>query len=309
MLLVDSHCDTIDVLMEKGGALMENSGHVSLSKLLTYEKAVQFFAVWLNDGLAADAYANTLAALTFFKNEAAKNAATMGIVRDYADIMQNISRGKVSALLTVEGGEALEGSLEKLHHLYAADVRSVTLTWNRPNALGEPSAAANAGGLSPFGKAAVCEMNALGMLVDVSHLSEKGFWDVAAICEGPFIASHSNARALCPHPRNLTDAQIKAAAASGGVIGVNLYPPFLTGGYEASMSDVLRHIDHLVKTGGEHAVGLGGDFDGIEHTPSDMTDITCYHILYAKLKRRYGEQIAAGICGGNYMRVLAKVLK
>ena len=308
MLLVDAHCDTITALLETNQTLQASNTQVCLKKLKPFGQTVQFFAVWLNDELAANAYANTVAALNFFNGEVRKNARHIAIAYNYSDIHVNAAANKISALLTVEGGEALEGEVRNLHRLYAAGVRSMTLLWNRPNALGYPSAVPNAKGLTAFGKMAVREMEALRMIVDVSHLSVCGFFDVAAQSTKPFIASHSNVRALCPHHRNLTDDQIITLRDAGGVMGLNMHPVFLRDSGRATGADVLRHIDHVLELAGDQCIGLGGDYDGISATPDDMPDVSAYHALYTDLQVRYGSKTADNIFGGNFLRLMECVL-
>ena len=194
-----------------------------------------------------------------------------------ADIDRAIAAGKIAAFLSIEGGEALAGSLGVLRMLYKVGVRSLTLTWNGRNELGD-GVGASGKGLTAFGRAVVREMNDLGMLVDVSHLSERGFWDAMKVSTQPLIASHANCRALCDHPRNLTDAQIRAVAGQGGVIGVTFVPDFL-GGETPSVDNVLDHIDHMIAVGGEDCVGLGSDFDGTKELPAGLADCTGLPLL------------------------------
>jgi len=165
------------------------------------------------------------------------------------------------------------------------------------------------GGLSRFGLEVVEEMNRLGMLIDVSHLNEPGFWDVIEASSSPVIASHSNAKALCDHPRNLTDEQIRAIADGGGVIGVNFCTAFLTSSGAATLDDVLNHIDYLVKVGGIETVGLGSDFDGITETPIGLENCSRTLILADGLNGRgYSVDAIEKIMGGNLLRLCANVL-
>jgi membrane dipeptidase len=308
MFLVDAHCDTITALLATNQPLAANNAHVCLEKLKPFGQAVQFFAVWLDDKLASSGYANTMAAIEFFKGEVQKNAKHIAIVHDHSDVQTNVATNKISALITIEGGEALEGDIRNLYRLYAAGARSLTLLWNRPNAIGDPSALPKAQGLTAFGKAVVREMEALRMIVDVSHLSIKGFFDVAELSTKPFIASHSNARAKCTHTRNLLDDQIIALRDAGGVMGLNMYPTFLNDSGQAAKTDILRHIDHVLELAGDKCIGLGGDYDGICATPADMPNVSAYHDLYTDLCTNFGNETADNIFGGNFLRVIKNVL-
>jgi membrane dipeptidase len=162
-------------------------------------------------------------------------------------------------------------------------------------------------GLTPFGRQVVQEMNSLGMVVDVSHLAPKGFWDVIEISSAPIIASHSNAKVLCPHRRNLEDDQIKAIIEKGGVIGMTFVPYFIGEG-KITIPHLLRHIDHILSLGGEDHIGLGSDFDGISITMEDLRSGSDYPKLLQALDQEYGHDITAKICGKNFLRVYKQVL-
>ena len=178
--------------------------------------------------------------------------------------------GQISGFLTLEDGRAVDGKIEKLDQFYEMGIRLITLTWNYANCFGFPNSFVRetmGKGLTDFGKDAVVRMEELGMLVDVSHLSDGGFWDVAKLCKKPFVASHSNCRSLSPHPRNLTDEMIRTLADHGGIMGLNFCPKFLTadiGCRESRIEDMLRHLRHMVNTGGEDIAAIGTDLDGIE---------------------------------------------
>ena len=187
------------------------------------------------------------------------------------DLEQNTAAGRISAVLAVEDGRDIDGNMSRLSLYHRLGVRLITLTWNYPNCFGypnlpggkRPSRAWMERGLTDFGKEAVEEMNRLGILIDVSHLSDGGFHDVAQLSKKPFVASHSNCRALCGHPRNLTDEMIRRIASKGGVIGLNQNPPFLYPDARASrMEDCIAHLKHLTDIGGIDCAALGSDFDG-----------------------------------------------
>ena len=217
-----------------------------------------------------------------------------------------LAPGQLGGVLSIEGGEAVGtdlGLLRALHHL---GVRAMGLTWNERNAIADGAGEADAGGgLTRFGRALVGEMNSLGMIVDVSHLCPRAFWDVLKVSRRPVIASHSNARALCDHVRNLDDAQIRALAEAGGVMGMNFYAAFLD--RDPARADIARlcdHIEHICDLVGPEHVGLGSDFDGIDRPPTGLEDVSRLPALTeALLARGYSEATLAGILGGNFLRV------
>ncbi len=223
---VDAHCDTIVKLCGRGEELLEAPCmQLDLKRLEAFPRAVQFFAVWLDPVYYPIAMRQTMKYIAFYYKQLEKNAESIRHINTFADIIRNKEQGRHSAVLSLEGGEALEGELSALEIYHRLGVRAITLTWNHRNALADGAAEnVTGGGLTRFGRDVLREMEQLNMLVDVSHLSDAGFWDVERLAQKPFIASHSNARAVCPHARNLTDDMLRALAAKGGVAGLNFYP-------------------------------------------------------------------------------------
>ncbi|MGE5553068.1 MAG: dipeptidase [Betaproteobacteria bacterium] len=221
---------------------------------------------------------------------------------------------EVGVVLAIEGAQALEGDLALLRVFYRLGVRLVTLTHNYRNELADGAYEESPGGLTSFGRQVVEEMNRLGMVIDVSHLAPPGFWEVLERSSAPVIASHSNARALCNHRRNLTDEQAKALAAKGGTIGVTFCPLFLREAPDdqhpvpTSLSDVLDQIDYLVDLAGPEHVALGSDFDGIDWVPAGLDDVSRLPALTrGLLERGHSEATIRGILGENLQRVFASV--
>ena len=268
MRVFDLHCDTLTRCMQKGEPLARASGHVSLERGGTLEQWGQVFAVFVPDtlcGQAAADYANL--ALDFF-----------GSQRD------EIERA-CTPVLALENGNALMGDLRRLDEFYARGVRIITLTWNGANELGYGAHCGASLGLTDFGKAAVGRMFELGIVSDVSHLNEAGFWDVAGLAAAhgkPFWATHSNCSEIQPHCRNLSDDQLRAIFACGGLVGINLYTEFLGGAGTAR--DVACHLAHMIALGGENHMALGSDFDGCEAHPS-LAGIERMEFLDAELGR------------------------
>lgn len=288
MLIADMHCDTIMELYERRKCgedcgIRENGLHIDLEKLKKSGYAVQNFALFahlgrLGDQMRPSEYAFRLADLFF--TEMRKNEDMIGIVRTADDIDRNIREGKISALLTAEEGAIFEGKVEYLRIFYELGVRMATFTWNYPNELAYSNRVTptekyggifvpeTERGLTETGFQFLEEMERIGIIADVSHLGDKGIEDVIAHAKKPFVASHSDARAVCGHARNLTDEMIRGIAEKGGVIGINYCPSFLRDQAawgspdKVSLDDVVLHIRHLIKVGGIDCVGLGSDFDG-----------------------------------------------
>ncbi|HKM42506.1 MAG TPA: dipeptidase [Limnochordia bacterium] len=312
MFIFDAHVDTLSRLLAAGETLEDNRGHVNLNFLRQSKQGgAQFFAAFVSPqfyhGKALHA---TMEMLDLFWRWMEEFPEDLVFAGTGSDIVELRAKGKMACLLAIEGGEALEGKLANLRMFYRLGVRLLTLTWNHRNDLASGQLEGNDGaGLSLFGKEVVAEMNRLGMLVDVSHLNDAGFWDVLSVSEDPVVASHSNARTLCNHPRNLTDEQIRAIAAAGGVIGVNFCTHFLAKDRQATIHDVVEHIQYLATVGGVDCVGLGSDYDGIGETPLGLANysktVELADILH---ERGYGERDVAKITGGNFLRVCKTVL-
>ena len=312
MTFVDAHCDTITTIMKTGEALKSNTGHIDMDRLKKYDSFVQFFAAFISPEQAKmGALRRALDIIDKLYREIEINKNDIMLCRDYNDIANAIKSRKVAAVLTIEGGEALEGSLAVLRMLYQLGVRAITLTWNYRNQIADGVAdSVTKGGLTPFGREVVAEMNRLGMLVDVSHLSESGFWDVISLSSSPIIASHSNAKKICSHSRNLTDEQLLALKKNGGVTGINLCPYFIVNEGKAEIKHVISHIEHIVGLTGEDTLGLGTDFDGIDETPVGLEGVQSFSDLINELlKLNYSEALVNKIAGENFLRVLKTVIK
>src|SRR5215471_5440980 len=241
------------------------------------------------------------------------------------DIEDAHKRGKIAALIGIEGGHAIEDSLRLLRDYYDLGVRYMTLTHTNTNNWADSSgdisnpAVKHHDGLTDFGKDVVREMNRLGMMVDISHVSDKTFWDALAVSRAPIFASHSSARALTNVPRNMTDEMIAALAKKGGVIDVNFNCGFISQRFvdaearkekppRATLADVVAHIDHIRKIGGIDAIGIGSDFDGIECTPEGLDDVSKFpNLTRALLEKGYTAEDIRKIYGGNFLRVMRAV--
>ena len=223
--------------------------------------------------------------------------------------MENARSGFLSSILTIEDGVELDGKLDRLDTVYADGVRMMALTWNYENCIGYPNSPDpfehTRRGLKPFGFEALEKMNELGIIIDVSHLSEAGFFDVASHSKKPFIASHSCCRALKDHSRNLTDTQLRTLADAGGVVGVNFYDVFLgdRGGMTA-IEDIVRHLLYLRDRAGIESLAFGSDFDGIEST-LEFRDYSGFPQILRALEAYFTDDEIDRICHGNFLRVFA----
>jgi len=231
-------------------------------------------------------------------------------LRDIQRINQN---GKIAAIIGIESGQAIEDKIDLLKAFYDLGVRIMTITWKSNNWADASQQKAIHNGLTEFGRSVIREMNRLGMMIDVSHASDKTTLDVLDISSDPVIASHSCARAICNHPRNLSDSLIKGISKLGGAICVNFYSLFLDKGFRAksvsvSFEKIIDHICHIIKIGGIDSVGLGSDFDGMNFPPKGLEDVSKMpKITESLLKKGYLEEEISKIMGGNFLRVFGQV--
>lgn len=307
--LFDAHCDTVQKLRDFGGELRSNPYQVDLLRLINRKcGSIQVFAAFIDkesDRITPFKRCNQL--IDKYFTECKKNTDLMQHCQCTGDIEDALIEQKVAALLAVEGGEALEGNVENLHFFYNRGVRVLTLCWNYKNELASGISEAD-GGLTAFGRRVIDEMNRLGMLIDVSHISEKGFWDVAEYCNLPIAATHSNAKTLKNHPRNLTDSQIKAIISKNGCIGINLYSEFVSSG-KCKISDAVRHIEHIMELGGENSIGIGCDFDGADSFPQGICGAEDLEKLIEELFRLgYSEAQVTKIASGNFLRLFKEII-
>jgi membrane dipeptidase len=285
MKVVDMHCDTISVILNeerkgKNTELRSNHLNIDIDKMKQGNYLLQNFAMYVPLESVKHPLEECLNLIDCFYRELEKNKDVLSLVLSYDDIMKNHEDGKISALLTIEEGGAAYSSLSFLRILYRLGVRMLTLTWNYPNGIGYPNVNLAKGnkpdvqlpntkdGLTPFGVEFVQEMERLGMIIDVSHLSDAGFYDVLKYTAKPFVASHSNARSITNHSRNMSDDMILKLAQRGGVLGINFAGEFLEESEpgkikRSKISNMVKHISYIVDLAGIDCVGLGSDFDGI----------------------------------------------
>ena len=318
MKFIDLHVDTLLYLRRNPHeTMLKNSASVDFERMRLGGCAAQFFAIFLppqerllqlEPPLSDEAFINAL--FEIFSRDVAA-CGDIGWVRSFADFAANEAAGKMSAFLTFEDGRAVDGCLDKLKAYYERGIRLITLTWSGRNCFGSSCYEEASEPLTAFGREAVAAMNDLGIIVDVSHLSDGGFWNVAEISKKPFVASHSNARALSPHPRNLTDDMLKALGNAGGCAGINFCGSFLNEDVKDDRSTIaamVRHAKHIKNAGGMGCVALGSDLDGI----SSELELGCI----SKVPLLWDALAAAGFTSaeieaaayGNARRVLEAVL-
>ena len=307
-LVVDGHVDTPTLMVDRGYALAERHrrDHLDLPRMAEGGLDAAFFSIFVSRHYG-EGQAATDRALALIEEVGRQVSETDGaeIARTAGDVRAIRARGRRAVLLGLEGGHALQGSREVLRMLAGNGVRYVTLTHTNTNAWADASTdAARWGGLNDLGRDLVREMNRLGMLVDLSHVSDRTFFDALEVARAPVILSHSSCRALHRHARNVSDEMLAALPANGGVIMVNFYDAFVGAG-RVDLDDVLDHIDHAVGVAGVDHVGLGSDFDGVPSLPVGLEDVTKLPwITHGLLARGYSEADVRKILGGNAMRVL-----
>ena len=317
MFVLDSHCDTPTQIVRGRDLSKDNeNAHIDIPKLKRGGVDAAFFALYIPARLSENAaYECALRQYEAVKDVVQSNPCSVAFALTEAQAHENKANGLFSVFLGLENGSPIGHSLERLREFYDKGVRYMTLCHSKDNQICDSCAGNRTwGGLSPFGREVVAEMNRLGMLIDVSHVSDDTFYDVLECSTSPVVATHSCCRALADHPRNMTDDMIKALAAKGGVIQINFYPVFLQDDYELesqssvipSYTRIADHIDHVVELVGIDHVGIGSDFDGIEVAPDGLEDVSKMPVLFDELRRRgYSEDDLAKLASRNFFNVLS----
>jgi len=308
MQVIDLHCDVLLKLSQGKGKLRFRDSKeldVNFERLRKGKVKVQFFAVFLEPEIPAEQkFVEALNQIDYFYEEVLKKNPEMKHIKEWSDI-EKLKEGEIGAVLTLEGADAIGNDLMKLRTLYRLGVKLVGLTWNFANYAADGVMEERGGGLTRFGKEVVRLNNEQKVFTDVSHLSERGFWEVMELADYP-IASHSNAKSLCNHPRNLTDEQAKALFQKGGMVHVVYNPPFIKENGNASIGDLVRHIDHFCSLGGVKQIGLGSDFDGIEQKVKNLEDASKTQNLILALLKYYKEDEVKGFAYRNFLEHLPK---
>lgn len=326
MKIIDLHCDSIMQLMNSNETLYNKRGHINLKKLQKGNYMLQCFAMFVNLKKVSNPYYYCKEMIKKYYQNINNYNNIIKPAYTYQDIIENNKNGKISALLTIEEGGVLEGDINKLRELYNLGVRMITLTWNYPNEIGYPNIdnnkinknttyfeiknmIDNKNGLTKKGIEIIKEMEKLGIIIDVSHLGDKCLKDVLENTTKPFVASHSNARSICNHPRNLSDELLLELKRRNCLIGINYYPSFLI---EQSnimkIDDVIKHIKYLKNLIGIDYIALGSDFDGIDGN-LEIKDASCLPNLVKKLKQSgFNNEEINKITHQNALRLFKEVL-
>jgi membrane dipeptidase len=327
-LLIDTHNDiaTEEAGVDRTGAFnigaKSPKAHTDLMRLREGGVGAVFFAAWVAASYAGPgnrAFNRAQQVIDTIRHDIVERYPKDFALATTADEIEAAHKqGKIAALIGVEGGHAIEDSLDHLRELYARGARYMTLTHTNTNNWADSSSDVNDAaiqhhdGLTGFGKDVVREMNRLGMMVDISHVADKTFWDALEVSRAPLIASHSSCRALANVPRNMTDEMIVALAKKGGVIQVNFYCNYLNTQRppHATLDDVVAHIDHIRRIAGIEAIGIGSDFDGIECAPVGLDDVSKFpNLTRALLEKGYSAADIRKIYGANLLRVMRAVEK
>lgn len=311
--VIDGHCDSIgDYIRGKRTLSLETEGgHWDIERAQTGGMALQIMACFIESEFKPHSSSRRgLELIHAAQRFIDENPDQVFLIRSQQDLNQLPNPNKLGILISVEGGEILGDSLFMLDIIYELGVRALGLTWNQRNALADGAGEQTNSRLTRLGQKVIRRMNELGMLIDVSHLNEAGFYHVLELTDVPIVASHSCAHALCPHPRNLTDDQLKALAHNHGLVGVNFYSRFLIEKGEVSIDHVVQHITHIAEVAGVGTIGLGSDFDGIDQAPRGLEDAAKYpNLAEALLQAGFHKDEIEQIFFKNFRRLLGDVIK
>lgn len=316
MYIVDMHCDTL-LSLDENTHLRNNDLDIDLTRMKQSNYLLQNFAIFTNYDKVKDRVPYVLKNINKFYKELEVNKDLIKQVFSYKDIEEN---KLMSAMLTLEEGDVINDDLDILELYYRLGVRMIALTWNFKNSIGSPNFTPNpdryqmlrtlntTDGLTPFGKEYVKKCNELGIIIDVSHLGDKGFEDVLELSTKPIVASHSNSRAICDVARNLSDEMILKLHKNNGVMGMNFCEDFISNDSNGSVENIIKHIDHIKELGCIDNIGLGSDFDGIKKR-NEMSDCSQIYMLIDALKEHgYSNEEIEKICYKNVLRVYKEVL-
>lgn len=316
MKIIDTHCDALLKLQQgkrgsvSGDTPLNYRSTTLLDTNLNWLKAgqlmTQFYAIFINPEVPSDEkWQHALEQIDLFYEEILGKNPEMKHIKQWDDL-NHLQEGEIGAALTLEGADAFGNDLVKLRHLYRLGVLSIGMTWNNANLCADGAGEPRGGGLTLLGKEVVKLNNEHQVFTDVSHATVKGFWDILELADYPF-ASHSNARAICDHPRNLYDDQVKSMFAKSGLIHVVFNPPFINEEQDAAtISDLIKHIDHLCSLGGEKQIGFGSDFDGISTFVDHLANASAYQNLINELLKFYTEEQVRGFANQNFLDHLPK---
>lgn len=309
MQIIDTHCDALYKLQQDKQLNFRRSSQLqtNLKRLKAGNVKVQFFAIFLDPKVLSDeAWTKTLEQIEIFQREILEKNREMKQIKKWNDI-HTLKENEIGAVLTLEGAESFGNDFTKLEQLYDFGVLSIGLTWNNANLCADGVGELRGAGLTSLGKKVIIENNKRKVLTDVSHLSEKSFWDTLEIADYVF-ASHSNAKTICPHPRNLSDEQLKALFQKGGHIHLVFYPTFVKmNEKKVSIGHLVDHIDHICSLGGLHHIGFGSDFDGIDEFVQGLENAAKYPYFIEQLLKYYSEEHVRRFAYKNFLSFISSV--
>ncbi|PIQ27642.1 dipeptidase [bacterium (Candidatus Blackallbacteria) CG17_big_fil_post_rev_8_21_14_2_50_48_46] len=316
--IADCHADTLSRLLmleedEMSLYLPQPKHHSDYPRMRQAGLRLQIFSIFTMPYEAGHYGAvRSLQMMQVFREDIRKHPAHFALIENKKDL-QAVENGpdKLYGLFSMEGASPLCGDLKMLEVFYRQGLRAIGLTWNHRNELADGLGVGSNYGLTPFGRDVIKRMNELGMVVDLAHINEAGFWEALELSKDPIIVSHANAKSLCGHRRNMNDEQLKAIQAQNGFVGLCFAPSFLNNAPEkASLEDAIRHIDYLCEQMGPDHVAFGSDYDGIENVPQGLEDVSCFPNLLTRLRQLgYKEEDISKMAFGNVLRVYRTVLK
>jgi membrane dipeptidase len=306
MEIIDAHCDALSKLYlhPRLDFYQEEAGlDVSFPRMQRGGVKIQCFAIYVSEQIQLPKYEHILQMVDIFYDKIIRSGRIQ-VIKHVNDLQQVLQQEVKGAILTLEGVDALAGNLALVRNLYQIGVRIMGITWNYANWAADGVMEPRKGGFTLKGKNLIWEMEKLGIIVDVSHLSVNGFWELVDMYGKPFIASHSNSIEQCPHPRNLSNDQIKAVIAREGQIGLTFVPYFVKKHHPVQIRDLLTHIDHVCALGGELNIGFGSDFDGIDQWIQGLEHAGQYGNLVEVLCKNYKSEQVSAFLYGNWKRFL-----
>lgn len=293
MHLFDLHCDTLYRAVTENESITDNDFHLSVKRGKAYKPWVQCMAMWVPDELRGEAAYNHVVkgCNTLNKQIDSLNDESVLIIRSSEQLSKVYKQNKSGIIFTVEGGAGLGGRVENVKKFSDMGVKILTLTWNKENEIGTGCLSDEKYGITKLGRQILCELEKYNIIADVSHASERLFYDVAQYSTRPFIATHSNSKTVCNHIRNLTDEQFLLIKEKGGIVGLNFSRGFLSENEKADIDDIVRHAEYFLSLGGENTVALGSDFDGTD-MPNGINGIENMQDLYNRfLQLNYKEEL------------------
>jgi membrane dipeptidase len=299
-MIIDGHCDALTKFYENPNLSFQDDSilDVTLKRLQDAGIHLQCFAIYMTSSIAEPSMEHIMKYIELFHRRILIHPE-ISFVRTRSELLQSTKDGRIGAMLTLEGADALQGNIERVETLYQLGVRCLGLTWNHANWAADGVLEPRQAPLSQKGRALVERCNKTGMILDVSHLAEPGFWELCERSSRPFIASHCNAYAVCPHPRNLKDDQIRALIQQGGLIGLAFVPFFINQKGPAEAKDLLQHIDHIAGLGGGHTLCLGSDYDGIDEWVSGLEHPGKLPAFKEWLSQYYSDDFVEGLFWRN----------